>query len=125
MVVGLFVGFTIAIALFIFREDDRDPIRYDNYEKIRIGMNATEVHEILGPKCGYSDGEIFTSLFAGKSTDPNLEWEGRNNRITVKFLDGLVERKSIENTSIRNFISSVKCRLGLVERQATFVTVGE
>ena len=124
-VVGLIASVIIGLFFFILHEDGRDPIRYENYEKIHIGMSRTEVHEILGRNCGCEDGQIFISVCDGKRTDPNLEWEGHSNRITVTFLDGHVERKTIENTSIRNFIGAVKRRIGLAQSQTTFVTVGE
>lgn len=78
-----------------------DPIRYENFEHIQVGMTRHEVGELLGcGPCVYKDGVTYVSLCNYKGPDPCGTWDGERALIQVTFVDGRVAHKSFEEKPI-------------------------
>jgi hypothetical protein len=95
----------LAFAFFLFRKPNKDPIRYENYAKIEIGMTRTEVSELLG--CGPGtletwdpQGPQFITICSGRPRDRRGDWKGEHKWIHIEFVDDRVAEKSIHDKVI-------------------------
>lgn len=133
---SILLGVVLVVAILtggvvLSHQEDGDPISCHSYAKIEIGMGQTAVEKLLGPRCGYADGERFVSMCGGKphcdgKGPPRQEivWEGEWTIIAINFCDGQVEHKSMKRKLMGNLMADFKRRLGF-QNESTFVTVGE
>jgi hypothetical protein len=77
----LAAGLILTFAYFVFCKRYSDPIRYENFDKIEIGMTRTEVAELLGCAPGtyeYCDPRLpqFTTICVYRPRDRRGDWQG-------------------------------------------------
>jgi hypothetical protein len=122
-------GLILMFAYFVFRRQDNDPIRYDNYENIQIGMSREEVKELLGcGPCTHENGSTWITICSYKGPDPREYWRGGRKAIHISFVDDRVAGKSIEDREIpaRSWIEGFRRWFGLRgPADNTWATVGE
>ena len=129
----LYLGAALAVAAIIglialYQTRDRGPIRFDNFEQIRVGMTEAEVEQLLGCKAGdhttglvqvqgrsHDGTKVWVDIPPGVIIAPN-QWLGDRGAIKVLY-DGHGKVKSAEVSRGRpattNWWSSIESWLGL------------
>lgn len=118
VLVGLILTFTYCA----FLKQPTDPIRYENFERIQVGMSRAEVTELLGPgPCEHVNGVTFYNLCYYSGPDASIVWQGECKRINIIFVNDRVESKSIEQREIasESWIDCFRRSLGLRGRADT------
>jgi hypothetical protein len=87
---ALALGFMSLGAFLTYRGFDHCPVRFENFNKIEIGMTQAEVEQLLGCESGYyakkRPGKIgFAGIVPGWE---RAAWQGDDATISITFRDG-------------------------------------
>ncbi len=98
LIIGIFVIFTLSACTQITQE---------NYNKIQVGMDMSQVNLMLGPPTTSNSVNFFGA------TATTSVWKNQNTEITILFINDKVEIKGLKQGPNKNVIQGPNLNLNL------------